>query len=94
MAVDAVYFGMALPIRVSDVMSRPARTVSPTATVELGQQLTAVCEVVESMDRNKFELTSDVVNAAGNTILEGQTAVLADPSPETASVTFTPLDAE
>ena len=64
------------------------------APVELGQQLTAVCEVVASLDRNKFELTTDIVNAAGNTILEGQTAVLADPSPESASVTFTPLDAE
>lgn len=53
--------------------------------IDIGDELTAICEVVESLGDNKFELTTDIVNAQGETVLEGQAAVLVDASPEISS---------
>ncbi|WP_123538191.1 CBS domain-containing protein [Halosimplex salinum] len=53
----------------------------------LGDRLTAVCEVVEDLGRNKYQLTTDVVDADGDGLIEGQAAVLIDEAPETGRVT-------
>ncbi|WP_120246494.1 CBS domain-containing protein [Halopiger aswanensis] len=56
--------------------------------VDIGDRVTAVCEVIEEYGRNKFQLTTDVIGADGDRVLEGQAAVLVDEPPETATVEF------
>ncbi|MCJ0621398.1 CBS domain-containing protein [Haloarcula hispanica] len=54
---------------------------------DIDVRLTAVCEVVEDLGRNKYQLTTDVLNEDGEPIIEGQAAVLIDETPETGQVT-------
>jgi CBS domain-containing protein/acyl dehydratase len=54
---------------------------------EIGDRLTAVCEIVEDLGRNKYQLTTDVVDADGESVVEGQAAVLIDETPDTGEVT-------
>lgn len=54
--------------------------------VAIGERLTAICEVVDSFDERKFELTTDVENEVGDTVIEGQAVVLVDESPEAADI--------
>ncbi|SFL32544.1 Signal-transduction protein containing cAMP-binding, CBS, and nucleotidyltransferase domains [Halogranum rubrum] len=54
---------------------------------DIGDRLTAVCEVVEDLGRNKYQLTTDVTDSNGERLIEGQAAVLIDETPETGRVT-------
>jgi acyl dehydratase/CBS domain-containing protein len=48
------------------------------APVDIGDRVTAVCEVVGSLGRNKYELTTDVLGPDGERIIEGEATVLID----------------
>ncbi|MBX0296121.1 CBS domain-containing protein [Haloarcula nitratireducens] len=58
---------------------------------EVGDRLTAVCEVVTDLRRNKYQLTTDVLDEDGDRLIEGQAAVLIDETPETGRVTVETL---
>jgi acyl dehydratase/CBS domain-containing protein len=58
-----------------------SQNLSFLAPVEIGERVTAVCEVVENFDHNKYQLTTDVVDEDGETVIEGQAAVLVDEAP-------------
>jgi acyl dehydratase/CBS domain-containing protein len=49
--------------------------------VGIGERVTAVCEVVENFDGNKYQLTTDVLGADGAPVIEGQASVLIDEAP-------------
>lgn len=55
-----------------------SQDLSFLAPVEIGEEVTAVCEVVESFGRNKYELTTDVFGTDGEQVIEGEAAVLLD----------------
>ncbi|WP_335999063.1 CBS domain-containing protein [Halorientalis halophila] len=55
---------------------------------EIGERLTAVCEIVDSLGRKKYQLTTDVVDEGGERLVEGQAAVLIDETPDAGQVTF------
>jgi acyl dehydratase/CBS domain-containing protein len=63
-----------------------SQDLSFLAPVDIGERVTAVCEVVGSLDHNKYELTTDVFGTDGETVIEGQATVLVDELPETGSV--------
>lgn len=69
-------------------VSQDLSFLNPTDT---GDRLTAVCEVVKDLGRNKYQFTTDVVNEDGEPIIEGQAAVLIDEMPETGRVTVEAL---
>lgn len=46
--------------------------------VDIGDHLTAVCEIVETFGRDKYQLTTDVHNGAEQPVLEGEAVVLID----------------
>lgn len=50
--------------------------------VEIGERVTAVCEVVEEFGPRKYELTTDVQGSDGETVIEGEATVLVDEIPE------------
>ncbi|ELY46989.1 CBS domain-containing protein (plasmid) [Natronorubrum bangense] len=54
--------------------------------IGLGERVTAVCEIVGEISDRKFELTTDVLNADGERVIEGEATVLVDDLPETAAI--------
>jgi acyl dehydratase len=58
---------------------------------DIGDTLTAVCEVVTDLGRNKYQITTDVVDEEGERLLEGQAAVLIDETPEAGRITVEAL---
>lgn len=66
-----------------------SQDLSFLAPVDIGEQVTAVCEVVGALGRHKFELTTDVFGADGEPVIEGEATVLVDELTET-----TPVEAE
>ncbi|ELZ24494.1 putative signal transduction protein with CBS domains [Haloterrigena salina JCM 13891] len=48
--------------------------------VELGDRVTAICEIIEDIGRGKYQLTTDVVDSKGERVIEGQAVVLIDES--------------
>ncbi|WP_293033187.1 CBS domain-containing protein [Natronococcus sp.] len=54
--------------------------------VDIGERVTAVCEIVGEIGDRKFELTTDVLDSDGERVIEGEATVLVDDSPETATV--------
>ncbi len=58
-----------------------SQDLSFLSPVEIGEQVTAVCEIVGTFGRNKYELTTDVFDAAGEKVIEGEAAVLIDEFP-------------
>jgi CBS domain-containing protein len=60
---------------------------------EIGDRLTAVCEVVQDLGRKKYQLTTDVVDAQGERLIEGQATVLVDETPDSGRVIVDPLPA-
>ncbi len=50
--------------------------------VSLGECVTAHCTVVEDLGRSRYRLETSVETDAGETVVEGQATVLADPLPE------------
>ncbi|MGB9950881.1 CBS domain-containing protein [Haloarcula sp. Atlit-7R] len=59
-----------------------SQTLSFLAPVDIGDRVTAVCEIVEDLGRNKYTLTTDVVDQDGTSVIEGQAVVLIDPPTE------------
>jgi acyl dehydratase len=59
--------------------------------VGLGDRVTAVCEVVENFDHNKYQLTTDVLGADGEPVIEGQAAVIIDEAPAEEAVAIEAL---
>jgi acyl dehydratase len=47
----------------------------------IGEELTAVCEIVEDLGDNKYRLTTRVTNADGETVIDGEAVVLIDDLP-------------
>ncbi|MFU8869803.1 CBS domain-containing protein [Natronococcus sp.] len=56
------------------------------APVDLGERVTAVCEIVGEIGDRKFELTTDVLGADGERVIEGEATVLVDDPPEAATL--------
>ncbi len=54
--------------------------------IGLGERVTAVCEIVGEIDDRKFEVTTDVLDADGNRVIEGEATVLVDDLPEMAAI--------
>lgn len=52
--------------------------------VEIGERLTARCEVVEEIGDDRFRLATDIVNEEGKKTIEGEAIVLIDKVPEAA----------
>ena len=50
-----------------------------TAPVDLGERVTARCEVVEDLGGGRFRLSTVVENADGETVIEGEATVLSEP---------------
>ena len=48
----------------------------------IGEELTAVCEIVEDLGDNKYRLTTQVHNAEGETVIDGEAVVLIDDLPD------------
>ena len=62
-----------------------SQDLSFLAPVDIGDRVRAVCEVVDSLDGNKFTLTTDVFD--GDTqVIEGQAVVLVDRPPAAGRV--------
>lgn len=59
-----------------------SQDLSFLAPVDIGDQVTAVCEIVGTFGRNKYELTTDVVTEDDEKVIEGEAAVLIDDLPE------------
>ncbi|WP_245550163.1 MaoC/PaaZ C-terminal domain-containing protein [Halopiger xanaduensis] len=65
-----------------------SENLSFLSPVDIGDRVTAVCEVIEDYGRNKYQLTTDVIGTEGDRVIEGQAAVLIDDPPEAAAVQF------
>ncbi|MFB6192378.1 MAG: CBS domain-containing protein [Haloarculaceae archaeon] len=65
-----------------------SQDLSFLAPVEIGERATAVCEVVESFGRDKYEVTTDVYGEDGEQVIEGEAAVLIDAPPDPEAVAF------
>lgn len=53
-----------------------------TDPVDIGESLTAVCEVVEELGDGRYRLTTTVEAADGTTVIDGEAIVLIDDVPE------------
>lgn len=63
-----------------------SQDLSFLAPVDIGETVTAVCEIAEALGRNKYLVTTDVVDDSDTRVIEGQAVVLIDDLPETASI--------
>jgi acyl dehydratase/CBS domain-containing protein len=63
-----------------------SQDLSFLAPVDIGGRVRAVCEVADSLDTNKYTLTTDVFRGDDTQVIEGQAVVLIDAPPETARV--------
>jgi acyl dehydratase/CBS domain-containing protein len=68
-----------------------SQDLSFLAPVDIGDRVTAVCEVVEDLGEQKYTLTTDVFDSDGTQVIEGQAVVLIDRPPETASIDVEPI---
>jgi acyl dehydratase len=48
---------------------------------KIGEELTAVCEIVEDLGDHKYRLSTRVTNADGETVIDGEAVVLIDDLP-------------
>jgi CBS domain-containing protein/acyl dehydratase len=60
-------------------LSQDLRFLGP---VSIGESVTAECEVVEDLGKDKFELTTTVYDGAGEVVVDGEAVVLMAPFPE------------
>ena len=58
-----------------------SQDLSFLSPVEIGEQVTAACEIVGTFGRHKYELTTDVFDETGEKVIEGEAAVLIDELP-------------
>ncbi|ADQ68933.1 acyl dehydratase [Halogeometricum borinquense DSM 11551] len=56
------------------------------APVEIGSRVTAVCEVIEDLGRDRYRLTTDVYTDGETHAIEGEAVVLIDDLPDTVDV--------
>jgi acyl dehydratase/CBS domain-containing protein len=61
-----------------------SQEVSYLGPVDIGDRVTAECEVVEDIGNDRYRLTTAVTDGGGETVIDGEAVVLADPIPETA----------
>jgi len=61
-----------------------SQELSYQGPVDIGETVTAHCEVVERIKDNRFRLATAVDDAEGNCVIEGDAVVISDPIPETA----------
>lgn len=54
--------------------------------IDIGSRVTAVCEVVEDLGRDRYRLTTDVYTDDDTRVIEGEAVVLLDELPETVAV--------
>lgn len=59
-----------------------SQDLSFLAPADIGKRVTAECEVVDDLGRDKYQLTTDVVNRNDERVIEGQAVVLIDDLPE------------
>ena len=59
--------------------------------VDIGQRVTARCEVVENLGRDRYVLTTDVL-ADGKEVIEGEAVVMIDEVPEVGRTEIEPVD--
>ncbi len=58
-----------------------SQEVSYLGPVPLGERVTAECEVVEHIGKNRFRLSTQVSRSDGETVIDGEAAVIADAIP-------------
>ncbi|WP_459192705.1 CBS domain-containing protein [Halosimplex sp. J119] len=61
-----------------------SQEVSYLGPVDIGERVTAECEVVEEMGDERYRLTTTVADSDDETVVDGEAVVIADPIPETA----------
>jgi CBS domain-containing protein/acyl dehydratase len=61
-----------------------SQELSYQGPVDIGEEVTARCEVVERIRDNRFRLSTAVDDADGNCVIEGDAVVISDPIPEAA----------
>jgi len=61
-----------------------SQELSYLGPVDIGERVTAECEVVETIDDDRFRLTTTVEDSDGETVINGEAVVLSDPTPDTA----------
>ncbi|WP_302081516.1 CBS domain-containing protein [Salinibaculum rarum] len=61
-----------------------SQDVSYLGPVPLGEEVTAVCEVVENIGNNRFRLSTEVVRSDDEAVIDGEAAVIADSVPDGA----------
>jgi 3-hydroxybutyryl-CoA dehydratase len=52
------------------------------APVEIGERVTAICEIVEDLGDDRYRVTTVVEDEDGNTVIDGEATVLIDDLPE------------
>jgi len=50
--------------------------------VDIGERVTAHCEVVEQLESNRFRLSTAVDDSDGECVIEGEAVVISDPIPD------------
>ena len=63
-------------------LSQDLRFLKP---VDIGDRVTAVCEVVESLGDERYRLTTRVERSDGEVVIDGEAVVLIDDGPEAAA---------
>jgi acyl dehydratase len=63
-----------------------SQDLSFLAPLDIGDTATAVCEIADDLGREKYLITTDVVDESGSVVIEGQGVVLIDDPPEEASI--------
>jgi len=63
-----------------------SQDLSFLAPVDIGDRVSAVCTVVDSLDGDRYELTTDVLDEDGGTVVEGEAIVLIDDAPPVGRV--------
>lgn len=61
-----------------------SQDVSYLGPVPLGEEVTAECEVVENIGKNRFRLATKVIRSDGEAVIDGEAAVIADSLPDGA----------
>jgi CBS domain-containing protein/acyl dehydratase len=61
-----------------------SQELSYLGPVDIGERVTAECEVVEDIGRDRYRLSTAVSDSDDETVVDGEAVVLADPIPETA----------
>ncbi|WP_236039474.1 CBS domain-containing protein [Haloarcula salinisoli] len=61
-----------------------SQELSYRGPVDIGDRVTAHCEVVEQLKENRFRLATAVDDGDGNCVVEGDAVVISDPIPDSA----------